>query len=800
MANDRSSGELPSSVFRAAEVHYEDLPVSEIAATGQGIPSPYLAPAEKIAEWDGLERTFGDFSRRVREQVVSDPQGAVRQLQEQVFRETAYEPSHVGGDLDRKNLRMYEWQRGELYIHSAALILDPETTLEVTYEPEGRLKRLLLEAEDQSITYLGALPDGVTQEQGNAVAVWRAQHGKGPVAENDTEFLHDLSDIYFDSLREALATRRRFINEYSIESHRIRLSYDDQSYDVNYRQTKFRRAHIHALPVIRESPLDARESIVAGTRGTGEFGARREARARAVVEQVMAGDRSAPASATLPKYALLWVRDNRDNAAFMDTKPEILKQAIETLRATDPDRKILLIGDDLFKRRPELFAAFQQEGVLDGVDSESLIRFWAADKNGGTALTHGEQALFLHYLNTDADVVQVGIESGALESAICLGVPTVYFQAQEHVADKGTRWQLYWAKWSFGESRVAEETDGSKKFYASGRPVKLFDRSGEVYPPPLMTVRRVEFGPALPEPEDVEAEPVTVYYPGNISVGVDRIGTLVESGELTGMSQAFDQGWSEEAWRTSEYYADQINRWAAVETTDWELASRRYGAITHALNGLIHPTDGEVRRTYERAGYDLSVQPGREPGGAVAPGVISAAYGTGPEDRGRAVTEALTDVLGDEGFKARCVHDLRLVRLSAEEQGKLASSIKEVTAANDVLRRIGNIAPDGSPTTSKHVAEALSVILPAQRNRSQGQGQGPVGIDSEGADAVRHAVLGRRRGPAAAEAGPRGSTGGDAAGPKAPRTADATLPHPSARPGHGPGTGPSGRSGSEGRE
>lgn len=483
MANDQPSNPPPSNVFDAVEVHYEALPVSEIAASGQGIPSTLFASPEKIAEWDGLERTFGELSRRVKEQVASDVQGTFEQLQEQVFREVAHEPSYVGGQLDRKNLRMYEWQRGELYIHSAALILDPDTTLEVSYEPEGRLKRLLLESDERRITYLGELPDGVTQEQGNAVAVWRSQKGKSAVSVSDTEFLNDLSDIYLDPFREALATRRRFIEEYSIEPYRIRLSYDDQPYSVNYSQTKFRRSHIHALPVIREAPLDARESIASSTRGTGEFGMRREARARAVVNRVMEGGGPDVDSTSPLKYALLWVRDNRDQGAFMDTKPEILKQTIEVLRSTEPDRKILLIGDDLFRGRPELFSAFQEEGVLDGVDTDSLIRFWAAEKNGGTALTHGEQALFLHYFNTDADIVQVGIESGALESAICLGVPTVYFQAREHVGDKGTRWQLYWAKWSFGESRVAEEVDGSKKFFASGRPVKLFDRSGGVYPP-----------------------------------------------------------------------------------------------------------------------------------------------------------------------------------------------------------------------------------------------------------------------------------------------------------------------------
>ncbi|MEN8649726.1 hypothetical protein ABCR94_03480 [Streptomyces sp. 21So2-11] len=793
------ANEPPSGVFRAAEVRYEDLPVSEIGATGHGIPSTLFAPPEKVAEWDSLERNFGELSRRVREQVLSDPQGAIRQLQEGVFREVAYEPSYVGGQLDRKNLRMYEWQRGELYIHSAALILDPETTLEVAYEPEGRLKRLMLEVNHRRIMYRGSLPDGVSQEQGNAVAAWRAQRGRSAIAESESDFLLDLSDIYVDSLREALATRRRFIDEYSVEPHRIRLSYDDQPYDVNYTQSKFRRAHIHALPVIREAPLDARESIVASTRGTGEFGMLREARARAVVSQVLSGDGPEVASSSLPKVALLWVRDNRDQAAFMDTKPEILKQTIELLRATEPDRKIFLVGDDLFKGRPELLSAFQQEGVLDDVDTETLIRFWAAEKNGGTALTHGEQALFLHYINTDSDVVQVGMESGALESAICLGVPTVYFQGQEHVGDKGTRWQLYWAKWSFGESRVAEEADGSKKFFASGRPVKLFDRSGEVSPPPLMTVRRVEFGPDLPEPGDTEAEPIAVYYPGNITVGVDRISNLVESGELTDVAHSFDQGWSEESWRTSEYYADQIHRWTLVETTDWEVAARRYEAITHALNGLVHPADDQVRRTYESAGYGLAGQRGQEFGGAVASGEISAAYGVAPPDRGTAVTAALNNLLGGEGFKAHGVHDLRLASLSAEEQEKLASSIKEVTAANQVLRSIGIIAPDGSPTTSKHVAEALSVLLPRQQNRSQGNG--PTRIDAEGTDAVRLAVLGQGRRPGAPAAGPRGSAGAGTAGPKAAQTPDATPQHPSVgRPGAGPGAGAQRQSGSEGRE
>jgi hypothetical protein len=729
MANEEAPNQPPSGIFRAVKVHYEDLPVSEIAATGHGVPSTLYASPERIAEWDELERSFGELSRRVKERAATDPQGAFQQLERQ-FREVAYEPSFVGGQLDRKNLRMYEWQRGELYIHSAALILDPETTLEVTYEPEGRLKRLLMESDERRITYLGELPSGISQEQGNAVAVWRSQKGKSAVAESSAEFLNDLSDIYLDPYGEALATRRRFIEEYSIEPHRIRLSYDDQPYEVNYSQTKFRRSHIHALPVIRESPLDAREAIAASMRGKGEFGALREERARAVANRVMAGSGPEADSAGLSKYALLWVRDNRDQGAFMDTKPEILKQTIEVLRSEEPDRKIFLIGDNLFKGRPELLSAFQEEGVLEGVDTETLIRFWAADKNGGKALTHGEQALFLHYLNTDADIVQIGIESGALESAICLGVPTVYFQAQEHVGDKGTRWQLYWAKWSFGESRVAEEADGSKKFYASGRPVKLFDRSGEVYPPALMSVRRVEFGPDLPEPEDTEAEPITVYYPAKITVGVDQISTLVENGGLTDMARAFDQGWSAEAWRASEYYADQIHRWTLVETNDWEVAARRYEAITHALNGLVRPEDDEVRRTYESAGYHLAGTRAQDSGVAPAPGEISAAYAAAPQDRGTAVTTALNRLLGDEDFKARCIHDLRIARLTTEEQTKLASSVKEVTAANNVLRAIGNTAPDGSPATSRHIAEALSAQ--AARNRSASAGRSP--LDALGDD------------------------------------------------------------------
>lgn len=713
MDNDEPANSLPPDIFRAVEVHYEDLPVSEIAATGQGVPSEDFAAREKMAEWDALEGNFEELSRRVKEQVASAGPAFFQQLKDRTLRDPAYEPSYVGGELDRKNLRMYEWQRGEIYIHSAALILDPETTLEVTYEPEGRIKRLLLESDHRNITYLGELPRGISQDEGNAVAVWRIQRGKSPLVTNDAEFLDDLSDIYLDSLRGALSMRRRFIDEYSIEPHRIRLSYDDQPYEVNYTKSKFRRAHLHALPVIRESPLAARESIAASMRGTGEFGENREARARAAIERVMQASRSDDAGAPASKYALLWVRDNRDQAAFMDTKPEILKQSIEVLRATDPDRKIFLIGDDLFKGRPNLLSAFQNEGVLDGVDSQTLIRFWAAEKNDGTALTHGEQALFLHYLNTDADIVQVGIESGALESAICLGVPTVYFQANEHVADKGTRWQLYWANWSFGESRVAVEEDGSKKFFASGRPVKRFDRSGETYPPPLMSVRRVEFGPDLPEPADVDAEPITVYYPGNITVGVDQISTLVENGGLADMARVFDPGWSDETWRASMYYAEQIQQWTQVETTDWGVASRRYEAITLALNGMVHPTDSTVGDAYVNAGYHVDLN-----GQGVDSTAIAAAYAAAPRDRGTAVTAALHGILGNDAFKDRCLRDLRLVSLTDAERAKFASSVIEVTAANSVLREIGKIAPDGSPTTSRHIAEALSVQLPLQRGQA----------------------------------------------------------------------------------
>lgn len=706
MENDEPQSRLRSGIFRSVDVRYEDLPVSEIAASGQGVPSRIHASLEKIAEWDHLERTFEDLSRRVKQQAAVDPQGTFRELQER-FRQIAYEPSFVGGQLDRKNLRMYEWQRGELYIHSAALILDPETTLEIAYEPEGRLKRLLLESGERNITYLEELPRGISQEQADAVAVWRFRRGKGLVPESGDEFLEDLADVYLEPFREALATRRRFIEEYGIQPYRIRLSYDDQPYEVNYAQTKFRRSHVHAIPVIRRSPLDARESIAASMRGTGDFGERREARARAVAGRVMGSESSEPGFPESSKYALLWVRDNRDQGAFMDTKPEILKQTIEVLRVAEPDRKLFLIGDDLFRGRPELLSAFQEEGILEGVDKETLIRFWEAEKNDGKALTHGEQALFLHYLNVDADIVQVGIESGALESAICLGVPTVYFQAREHVADKGTRWQLYWAQWSFGETRVAEGADGSKKFFASGRPVKLFDRSGEVYPPALMSVRRVEFGPDLPEPADVEAEPITVYYPAKITVGIDQVSTLVENGGLIDMARAFDQEWSDQAWRASEYFADQIHRWALVETSDWEVAARRYEAITHSLRGLVHPMDEGVRRSYESAGHHLAGPHGPESVDASAG--ISAAYAVAPPDRGTAVTAALHDILSDKAFQSRCIHDLRIARLTAPEQAKLASSVKEVTAANNILRAIGRVAPDGSPTTSRHIAGALSV-------------------------------------------------------------------------------------------
>src|SRR5262249_8656054 len=154
--------------------------------------------------------------------------------------------------------------------------------------------------------------------------------------------------------------------------------------------------------------------MVDAMRGDGERGAYREGRARAVAQRLY--DRYETGGQP-KKYALLWVRRTQvPMGAFMDTKPEILKQTIETLRAMDPDRQILLVGDNLFEGRPGLREAFDAEHVLDGVDTTSLVGFWDAARNGGQQLGAGEQQLFLHYLNTDRDMVQIGMESGALET------------------------------------------------------------------------------------------------------------------------------------------------------------------------------------------------------------------------------------------------------------------------------------------------------------------------------------------------------------------------------------------------
>ncbi|MFC7762055.1 phosphotransferase [Catellatospora bangladeshensis] len=493
--------------------------------------------------------------------------------------------------------------------------------------------------------------------------------------------------------------RRRLIGEFGVEPGRIRLCYDDQPREVHYATSKFRRAHLVALPHVRDSGTAARAAMVAAIRGGGERGARRDARARALADQVIA--RHEP-DGRPARYALLWVRRTRvPMGAFMDTKPELLRQTIALLRGTDPERRILLVGDDLFDRRPELRAAYEAEGVLDGVDTETLRDFWAAERHGGTKLGQGEQALFLHHLDSRRDIVQIGMESGALETAIALGVPTVYFQGREHVGDKGVRWQLYWDTWEYGQRDAVLGDDGRPQLFASGRPRTEFTPHTGPLRAPLATIHRVEFGPDLPDPEDRLTPPVAVYHPATVSAVSDRVAQLA-AGELGTWPLRLGRDWSlldtawspwtPAQWADSRYCAEQAERWLRTVPADIEAAARKWTAIEQALAGVLRP---DRAAAYREAGHHTEA-----PGTPLSATRLAAAYEAAPADRPQAVAAHLGQLLAETEPRRQAAAELRLLQLDEQELGALRVAIERAVTARDTIRRIehGQTIPgDGQP-------------------------------------------------------------------------------------------------------
>ncbi|WP_170213328.1 toxin glutamine deamidase domain-containing protein [Catellatospora citrea] len=685
---------LPPGHWSRPDTDAADPGTSHVEASGHQRPSDVFATAEQVTAWDALsggrlDTLVGEL--KARDDLSLDQK--LRHLREELFREVAPPPAPVGGDLDTKNLRVYEWQSGELFVHAAALMLDDTATVEIAYEPHQLFTQYRDDVRDPYLSHTGPVPAGMTRDLADKTVLWRALSGRSTDGVDPAELAADAIDMQVRPLRGALAMRERLITEFGVDPARVRLCHDDQPRHVHYATSKFRRAHLVALPQVRRGGQQARDTMVAAMRGHGERGARRDMRARALAELVCA--RHEP-DGRPRSYALLWVRKSGvPMGAFMDTKPELLRQTVALLRDMDPDRRILLIGDDLFDGRPEQQAAFEAEGALDGVDTETLRHFWSADRHGGQALGQGEQALFLHHLDSTRDIVQIGMESGALEIAVTLGVPTVYFQGREHVGDKGTRWQLYWDTWEYGDRRALLDEDGQPQLFPSGRARTAFAAHTGPLRAPLATIHRVEFGPDLPDPEDRLTPPVAVHHPATVSVVSDRIARLAGP-ELDGWARRLGRDWAppdawtpwpETAWADSRYCADQADRWLRAVPGDIESAAHKWNAVQRALSGVLRPTTAAA---YREAGLHTDT-----PAGTASAVRLSLAYAAGPDARPHAVTEHVRQLLAETEPRRQAAEELRLLQLDEQEIGSLRNAIEQAVTARAEIRRTerGETAP-----------------------------------------------------------------------------------------------------------
>ncbi|PPK65260.1 hypothetical protein V5P93_003698 [Actinokineospora auranticolor] len=672
--------------------------------TGDAPPSDALADPAMVERWDALADrrspdSYDAFVDRLKEGDLgtSEKLRAVRDF----MAEVGETPSPVTG-LDSKNLRVYTHQRGELYIHSAALMADRGTTLEIAYEFNRTIGTYRWEAHQSHVAHLGPVPDGIEANDANAAAYWRQSNGLPRTDSSADTVTRDLVDMQAQPLRDAIKMRQRLIDDHGIDPSRIRLVHDDGKDKGVYGDSRWVRAHLLTLDAIRDNPEQARQDMLDAMRGSGERGEHRERRAQDVVDRLEAATppRDGQGERTRQKYALLWVRDSRDqpvgsrHGPHLDTRPEMLRQTIEALRESHPDVRPVLLGDDVFARRPELLDQWRRDGVLDGVDADTLVGYWDADRNGGQPLSHAEQALFFHRLTEQHDVVQIGMESGAMELPAVLGTPTVYLEAKEHDGNKGNRWALYWQEWAYGSHEAAVDSRGAQLYDSSGRPIITRFAETEARSAPLSSIERVLYGRDLDDPSNRRAQPIAVYESARVAVTADRIVRLVDSGELGSWSQRLGrtagltgaewQTWSDQQWAESEFYVDQLHRWLSAEADTSEGMTRKWDGIRLALNGVVDPgftADRQIEKSdilFAYAGFRND-----QPLPADQADRIRQAFAAAPEERAAAVTQVLTDLLSDPGFRRQAVDDMRVFAFDPAEIQNLREAIDRVVRRSE---------------------------------------------------------------------------------------------------------------------
>ncbi|WP_406234313.1 nucleotidyl transferase AbiEii/AbiGii toxin family protein [Nocardia sp. NBC_01009] len=700
--------------------------VRRIEGTGAAPPSPVVVGPERIAELDQLaghsdpalsldsylDRTAAADTKSIEDRVFMVKRELIR------IGET---PSDVAS-LDDKHLRFYTHQSGEEYIHSLALIANGGTTVEIAYQAIRDFDASRSNAHQSHIGYLGELPEGMSADQANAVAFSRWARGLEAHNVPHTELVKDLLRLQADPLRAALRIRDRLIQDYGIDPSRIQVVRGEEGRDTAYPSSRWLRAHLFTLSEIRERPIETRQIIVDAMRGEGKVAENHDARVGFVLDRLFAAHEGDNAGAK--KYTLVWVRDSRpfgQRGPQLDSRPQHIRQMIEMLSTKQPDRQIVLIGDDLFDGRPELREEWRHAGVLDVVDTSTLVKFWEQE-----GLTRAEQALFFHRLGTERNVVQIGMESGSLETPTVLGVPTVYTSATEYGGNKANRWLHYSEPWEYGR-RVAV-TDAGKPVYDphTGAPKTEFHPEGEQLPAPLHTIERVPVGPDLPDPTNRRGQPVALYRPAKVSVTASRIISLIDTGELGRWSQRLGrsaglmskewEAWSDRDWHNSQKYAEQLNRWLHTEETTPERIATKWDAIRLALKGVVEP-GYTADETY---GGPSVVHPyftlyNENEAPAHTTNRIATAYTVAPEARARAVVDALAETFDAACLRDQAAKDLSVFRLEPSELAHLHEAIDRVVSRNPIHRIEPYDAPPGGSAWNAPGAATHSKFPPLER-------------------------------------------------------------------------------------
>ena len=223
-------------------------------------------------------------------------------------------------------------------------------------------------------------------------------------------------------------------------------------------------------------------------------------------------------------------------------------------------------------------------------------------------------------------------------------------------------------------------------------------------------MRRLLFGPDLPDPENRRGQPVAVYNAARVAVTMDQI-RLARSGEMDRWPQRLGRSqplrgvlwmrWSEADWERSAYYADQLRRWLRTDAHTPDEIGRKWHAIRLALLGVLEPG---FTRDEEYEGVSVAHPYAvlhHEQNRITSEGIrINQAYKTDLSRRATAVTEVLQSMLATPDFIQRAIADLRVFQLDQTEIDELRAAVRDVTTpqVQPYVDRLETPLGEGLPT------------------------------------------------------------------------------------------------------